>query len=502
MNEIMSFIDPQPVLKSLLKPSQLHDYQKAMIMHQLQNPYSAIWCFMGGGKTIATLSSTVHRMEIGEVKRTLIVAPLRVCISVWEKEARKWEHTKHLTFSLIHGDEKKKSHALFTKADIYLINYEGLPWLVDNLLNYYLNKGYPLPFESVVYDEISKLKNSQSVRFKGGRRESEDKNGNPVVVVTRGFIKIMNHFRFRTGLTGTPVSNGYLDLFGQYLALDGGDRLGKYITHYRNNYFVSDYMGWSYVPSELGKKAIESKIESITLSMTDGSKYIDLPKVTHSNIIVELPRKARLHYNEIEKELFTQLDSGVDIELFNASSVSNKLLQVCNGSAYYDLDGHWELIHKAKLDALEEVLEEAAGSPVLCAYNYKSDAEEIMRRFKKYKPVNLTAEKSTETLKILKKWNTGVIKLTIGHPASMGHGVDSLQDSGSIVVWFGLNYSLELYQQMNSRIDRQGQKSPVSIIHILAGGTMDSVVLETLNNKNLTQQNLTDIIKKYRRERK
>lgn len=498
MTTQMSFINPPIKKKELLKPSQLHEYEKTAILFQLYNPYSALWMGMGLGKTIVTLSSIVHRMQTGEVKKTLIVAPLRVCTSVWEKEARKWEHTKHLTFSLIHGTEKKKSHALFTEADIYLINYEGLTWLVDKLLTYYLDKGELLPFESVAYDECSKLKNAQSVRFAGGKRESEDKNGNPFIVITKGWKKIANHFKFRTGLTGTPISNGYLDLFGQYLALDSGERLGKFITHYRNNYFISDYMGWAYTPSELGKQAIEAKINDITLSMTDTSKYIDLPKVTYSNIIVELPKKARLHYNEIEKELFTQLDSGIDIELFNASSVSNKLLQICNGSAYYDLEGHWELIHKAKLDALDEVLEEAAGSPVFCAYNYKSDAQEIMKRFKKYKPINLTEEKSKNTPKILEKWNNNQIRLMIAHPASAGHGIDGLQETGSIVVWFGLNYSLELYQQMNARIDRQGQKNPVSIIHIMAKNTMDSVVLETLENKNSTQQDLAYTIKKYR----
>ena len=487
--------------KDLLSPGMLHDYQKAIILFMLYQDRSMIWAFMGSGKSCCTLTAIDHRMKVGQIKRTLIVAPLRVATSVWEKEARKWCHTNHLTFSLIHGSNKNKMKALATEADVYLINYEGLTWLTDKLINYYLNKGIPIPFQMLVADEVSCLKNAQSVRFAGGKREIEDADGNAKIIVTKGFKLILPHFRYTIGLTGTPVSNGYLDLFGQYLAIDNGERLGKFITHYRDNYFSSDFNGWSYKVTETGKKLIEQKIADITLSMTDGSKYLDLPKVVYKDLIVTLPAKARSHYDELEEELFTQLDNGINLEIENASSLSNKLIQVVNGNAYIDLEGNYERIHDEKLKALDEVMEEAAGSPVFCSYNYKSDAERIMKYFKKYKPVNLTEEKAKDTGAIIDKWNEGKIRLLISHPKSCGHGIDSLQKSGSIVVWFGLPWSLELYQQMNARINRQGQTKPVSIIRILAKDTMDDIVLETLENRNTDQEGLKTAIHNYRNKK-
>ena len=448
--------------------------------------------------TCCTLTAIDHRMKVGQVRKTLIVAPLRVAASVWETEARKWTHTKHLRFSLIHGTDKKKMKALSVDADVYLINYEGLSWLTGKLIDYYLNKSIPLPFQMMVADEVSCLKNAQSVRFSGGKREVEDADGNAKILVTKGFKLILPHFKYTIGLTGTPVSNGYLDLFGQYLAIDNGERLGKFITHYRNNYFSSDFNGWAYKVTATGKAQIEEKISDITLSMTDGSKYLDLPKVVYKDLMVTLPPKARKHYDELEKLLFTQLDSGVDLEIENAGSLSNKLLQVANANAYTDLEGTYERLHDEKLKALDEVLEEAAGSPVLCSFTYKSDAERIMKYFKKYRPINLTDEKARDTGAILDRWNAGGIRLMVAHAKSVGHGIDSLQNSGSIVVWFGLPWSLELYQQMNARIDRQGQTKPVSIIRILANDTLDLVVSETLENKNTTQEGLANAIAEYR----
>jgi len=484
--------------KDLLTPAMMHDYQKAITLFQLFRDRSMIWAFMGSGKTCCTLTAIDHRMKVGQVRKTLIVAPLRVASSVWDTEAKKWSHTKHLRFSLIHGSEKKKMRALSVDADVYLINYEGLAWLTSKLINYYLNKGIPIPFQMMVADEVSCLKNAQSVRFAGGKREVEDADGNAKILVTKGFKLILPHFKYTVGLTGTPVSNGYLDLFGQYLAIDNGERLGRFITHYRNNYFSSDFNGWSYKVTNEGKGQIEEKIADITLSMTDGSKYLDLPRVAYKDLIVTLPPKARNHYDNLEKELFTQLDSGIDLEIENAASLSNKLLQVSNGNAYIDLEGNYERLHDEKLKALDEVMEEAAGSPVFCSYNYKSDAERIMKYFKKYKPVNLTNEKSKDTGSIIDKWNDGKIRLLLSHPKSCGHGIDGLQKSGSIIVWFGLPWSLELLQQMNARIDRQGQTQPVSIIRILAKDTLDFVVFETLENKNTNQEGLKNAIANYR----
>lgn len=482
----------------MLQRENLHDYQRVAVNHMLLNKDSMLWLGMGLGKTPVTLTSIVTRMQAGQVQKTLIFGPLRVIQSVWNREARKWGHTQHLRFSIIHGTPEQRLRALFADADIYLCNYENMNWLAQQLEHYYLSQGKPLPFQKVVYDEVSKLKNSTSKRMAGGKRDRIDDNGNNHVIKITGWRKVIDHFQFRTGLTGTPASNGYLDLHGQYLAVDGGERLGPYVTHFKDNYFVSDYMGWSYTPSEVGKQLIEQKISDITLKM-DAKDHLDLPECKVTNLMVDLPPKARKAYEDVEREMFTKLDNGSEIEVFSRSSVSNKCLQFANGSPYLSPESaDFEELHDAKLDALEDVLEEAAGSPVLCSYTYKSDAARIMKRFKKYKPVNLTEVPASKTGKVIDDWNAGKIKLLIGHPASMGHGIDGLQESGNIIVWFGLNWSLELYEQMNKRIDRQGQKRPVLIIRILCNDTVDLAVADAIERKTDDQESLKRALQRYR----
>lgn len=485
-------------MKQLLTPQQFFEYQRTCIMHQLTHDDSMLWLGMGLGKTPITLTTIVDRMRAGQVKKTLIFGPLRVIQAVWAREARKWEHTKHLRFSVVHGTKEKRTRALFADADIYLVNYEAMNWLAETLDHYYLSQKKPLPFEMVVYDEVSKLKNSTTLRMKGGKRDRMDGRGEPVTIKVTGWRKMINEFKYRTGLTGTPASNGYLDLHGQFLAVDGGDRLGEFITHYKDSYFASDYSGWSYTPTELGKQWIEYKISDITTKM-DAKDYLDLPAVKVTNIMVDLPAAARKAYQEVEKNMFTLLDTGQEVEVFSRSSVSNKCLQFCNGSPYLSSESpEYQVVHDAKLDALEEVLEEAGGAPVLCSYAFKADAERIMKKFKKYKPVNLTQTKSADTERIINDWNSGKIKLMIGHPASMGHGVDGLQDSGSILVWFGLNWSLELYEQMCGRLDRQGQTKPVSILRILCNDTVDLAVADALERKTDDQEGLKNALQRYR----
>jgi len=481
----------------MLKPQQLHDYQRECVLHQLYNDASMLWLQMGLGKTPITLTSIVDRMRMGSVQKVLIFGPLRVVQAVWSREAKKWEHTRHLRFSVMHGSKEKRLRALFANADVYLTNYENMNWLAETLDHYYLSQGKPLPFQMVVYDEISKLKNSTSLRMAGGSRDRKDRFGDVHKIKVTGWRKIIPHIPIRTGLTGTPASNGYLDLHGQYLAVDGGQRLGAFITHYKNDFFESDYMGWSYTPTDMGKQRIEELISDITKKM-DAKDYLDMPAVKVTNLMVDMPEKARKWYQEVEKEMFTQLESGREIEVFSRSSVSNKCLQFCNGSPYFPDSVEFEAVHDAKLDALEDVLEEAGGSPVLCSYTFKSDAARIMKRFKKYKPVNLTAVASEDTEKVINDWNSGKIKLLIGHPASMGHGIDGLQESGSTVVWFGLNWSLELYEQMNGRIDRQGQTRPVSVIRILCRDTIDLAVADALERKTDDQEGLKSALQRYR----
>ena len=483
---------------NLLTPSQLHEYQRECVRHQLTYDDSMLWLQMGLGKTPITLTTIVERMLAGQVKKTLIFGPLRVIQAVWAREARKWSHTNHLRFSVVHGDKEKRARALFADADIFLINYENMNWLADALDHYYLSQGKPIPFDMVVYDEVSKLKNSTALRMAGGKRDRKDGRGETVPIKVTGWRKMINQFKYRTGLTGTPASNGYLDLHGQYLAVDGGQRLGEFVTHYKDSYFMSDFKGWKYQPTELGKQFIEQHISDITKKM-DAADYLDMPAKKIINMMVDLPPAARRAYEELEAKLFTALDNGNEIEIFSKNSFSNKALQLCNGSPFFNSGtSEYESLHDVKLDALEEVLEEAGGSPVLCSYSFTPDAERIMKRFKALKPVNLTETPSKQTERVIDKWNNGEIKLMVGHPASMGHGVDGLQNSGSILVWFGLNWSLELYDQMNGRIDRQGQKKSVSIIRILCNDTVDLAVAEALNRKTDDQEGLKRALQLYR----
>ena len=482
----------------MLEPTDLYEYQRECIQHQLHHDDSMLWLQMGLGKTPVTLTTIADRMRAGLVQKTLIFGPLRVIQAVWAREARKWSHTRHLRFSVLHGSREKRSRALFAEADIYLINYEAMNWLAQELDHYYLSQGKPLPFQMVVYDEVSKLKNSTSLRMDGGKRDRKDRRGDEYTVNVTGWRKVLDHFKYRTGLTATPASNGYLDLHGQYLAVDGGDRLGPYITHYKDSYFTSDYNGWKYTPTELGQEWIEKKISDITIKM-DSREYLDLPDCNTSNIMVELPAAARKAYVEIEKNLFTQLDSGREVEIFSKSSISNKCLQFCNGSVYLNSGSpEYEAIHDAKLDALEDVLEEAGGSPVLCSYSFTPDAERIMKRFKKYKPVNLTKTASKNTGAVIDKWNRGEIKLLVGHPASMSYGIDGLQLAGHILVWFGVNWSLELYEQMIGRLDRQGQLFAVLILRILCNDTVDLAVVDAIERKTDDQEGLKAALQRYR----
>jgi SNF2 family DNA or RNA helicase len=482
----------------MLTRDNLHEYQTVAVNHMNAHHNSMLWLGMGLGKTVSALTSIVDRIAAGQVKKVLIFGPIRVINSVWAQEARKWEHTKHLKFSVIHGTPQKRGRAMFADADIHLVNYESANWLCEQLLHYYISQGKPLPYDMIVYDEVSKMKNSTSKRFAGGKTDKVDGNGKEYTVKLQGWRKMLPHFPYTVGLTGTPASNGYLDLFGQFLAVDGGERLGEYVTHFKSSYFQSDYMGWSQEVTNIGKQCIEKKISDITLKM-DAKDYLDLPAVKVVNMMVDLPAKARKAYEEMEANMFAALDNGTELEVFSKTAISNKCLQFCNGSPYLHAEtSEYEALHDAKLNALEEVLEEAGGSPVLCSYTYKADAERIMKKFKAYKPVNLTAEKASDTAKILTRWKEGEIKLLIGHPMSMSHGIDGLQVSGYIMVWFGLNWSLELYDQMNARIDRQGQTHPVSIIRILCRDTIDLAVADALERKTDSQEGLKSALQRYK----
>ena len=463
----------------MLTADLLHGYQQKAVNHQCSRPNSMLWLDMGLGKTIITLTSMAHLIRTQYLRGVVIVAPIRVIRLVWRQEAAKWEHTKHLKFSMVTGTRDQRTRALLRPADIYLINYENLGWLAETLQTYFVKKDKPLPFNGVVWDEISKCKNSATNRVKAVK-------------------KILDKFDWTTGLTGTPASNGYKDLHGQFLVVDKGQRLGVSKTAFRTRFYrkVGPYKE---VPYEDTEDTIKKLIGDITLEMS-AEDYNPLPDLIVNNIEIEMPDDLRTKYEKMERECFLQLDSGKEVEMFNQASLTNKCLQFSNG-AMYPVAGMplWEPIHDLKLDALEEIIDEAQGSPVLCSYAYRSDAARIMEKFKHLDPINLTDCKSESALlNAMHRWKTNDCALMIGHPASMGHGIDGLQKNGHILIWFGLNWSLDLYEQMNARVRRQGQGVPVICHRIMCQDTLDQAQALALDEKATTQQGLRNAVKQYR----
>jgi SNF2 family DNA or RNA helicase len=441
-----------------------------------------LWKDMGLGKTIVTLTSISHLISTGFLRGVIIVAPIRVIRLVWRQEAVKWEHTKHLRFSMVAGTRDQRTRALLRPADIYLINYENLGWLAEVLDTYFVSKDKPMPFNGVVWDEISKMKNSTTNRVKAVR-------------------KILPKFDWATGLTGTPASNGYKDLHGQFLVVDKGARLGTSKTAFRTR-FYKKAGPYKEVPYPDTEETIKNLIGDITLEMS-AEDYNKLPDLIVNNVEVEMPEEVRSKYDQMEREFFTVLDSGKELEVFNSAALTNKCLQFSNG-AVYPVAGMplWEPVHDAKMDALEEILDEAQGSPVLCAYAYRSDAQRIMQRFKNLNPINLTECKSEGSLTAaMARWKSGQCALMIGHPASMGHGIDGLQHAGRTLVWFGLTWSLDLYEQFNARVRRQGQGASVVCHHILCRDTIDQAQAIALSDKATTQAGLRAAVKQYRKQR-
>ena len=463
----------------MLTPDLLHDYQKRAVNFQCSSPTTMLWLDMGLGKTPITLTSIAHLLACSFLRGVVIVAPIRVIRLVWRQEAMKWSHTQHLTFSMLTGTKDQRTRALLRPANIFLINYENLGWLAETLVTYFISKNRPLPFNGLVWDEISKCKNSNTQRVKATK-------------------KILPHFVWTTGLTGTPASNGYKDLHGQYLVVDKGLRLGTSKTAFRQRFYRKEGPHRE-VPFEGAEDEIKQLIGDITLEMS-AADYNPLPDMVVNDVSIELPENLRALYNRMEKELFIQLDSGKEVEMFNQAALTNKCLQFSNG-AMYPVAGMplWEPIHDLKLEALEEIIDEAQGQQVLCAYAYRSDAERIMERFKALRPVNLTECKSEAALQnAMARWASGDCLLLIGHPASMGHGIDGLQKRGHIIVWYGLNWSLDLYDQMNARIRRQGQGAPVICHRILMLDTLDQAQALALTEKASTQAGLRNAVKQYR----
>ncbi len=458
---------------------QLHEYQRRAVNFQSTHFASALWLDPGLGKTAITLTSIADLIGCGFLRAVVIVAPIRVCRLVWRQEAAKWEHTAGLRFSMVMGTKDQRTRALLREADVYLVNYENIGWLAETLKTYFIDKNTLFPFDGIVYDEISKCKNSSTQRVKALR-------------------KVLSRFLWTTGLTGTPASNGYKDLHGQYLVLDQGERLGTSKTAFKTRFYRKEGP-YKEVPYADTEETIKHLIGDITLEMS-AEDYNPLPDMIVNDVEVELTDDLRDMYDRMEKEFFLALDSGTEVEVFNAASLTNKCLQFSNG-AIYPIPGlpQWEHIHDLKLDALEDIIEENGGKPILCSYAYRSDAERIMTRFRDLKPVNLTDCKSESSLKAaMDYWQSGECQLMIGHASSMSHGIDGLQKVGNTLVWFGLNWSLDLYEQFNARIRRQGQGVPVICHRILTKDTLDQAQALALNDKATTQSSLRNAIKSYR----
>lgn len=438
-----------------------HSYQKYAIKYIEAHPISALLIDMGLGKTSITLTAIRNLLfDSFEVCKVLVIAPLRVAKNTWTDEIKKWEHLNTLTYSLIIGNENERLSALNEKADIYIINRENVDWLVNK-------SGYKFDFDMVVIDELSSFKNHQSKRFKS-------------LMKVRPLVKRI------VGLTGTPSSNGLMDLFAEFKILDMGKRLGYFIGQYRNTYFKPDKMNgpivYSYKPLPNAENAIYEKISDITVSMK-ANEYLKMPELLTSNYVVELSNSEKNQYDEMKKSLVLEITDG-EITASNAASLSNKLCQLSNGAIYDDEQNIVE-IHNRKLEALENIIESMNGKPLLIGYWYRHDLERIKSRF---------SVREIKTSKDISDWNDGKIPVALIHPASAGHGIN-LQNGGSTLVWFGLTWSLELYQQTNARLYRQGQKNTVVIQHIITKGTIDEQILKALQKKNKTQADLIDAIR-------
>jgi SNF2 family DNA or RNA helicase len=444
---------------------QPHNYQRYAIEKIIELSACGLFLDMGMGKTVSTLTAIQELMhDYFEVTKTLIIAPLRVARMTWSSEIEKWDHLQDLKLSKVLGSERDRLRALEADADIYIINRENTEWLVNHF-------GRAWPFDMVVIDELSSFKSNKSRRFKALRK-------------VRPLIKRI------VGLTGTPAPNGLIDLWPQIYLLDRGERLGKTITGYRQEYFDPGQKNWqtgvvyNYLLKEGSEKAIYEKISDICISMK-AEDYLEVPELKEIPIEVELDPKDYKKYKQLEADLLLPLSEIEDIEALTAATLSNKLLQMANG-AVYDEKRKVHLIHDEKLKALEEIIEAANGKPVVVYYNYKHDLERIKEWFKNVRTLETDAD--------IADWNHGKIPILALHPASAGHGLN-LQHGGNIIVWFGLNWSLELYQQANARLHRQGQTSKVTAYLLVTKDTIDEDVVAALRSKNCTQDNLLNALK-------
>lgn len=447
---------------------KLHDYQVLVKDYIKSHPCAAVILDMGMGKTATTLSAIQELIyDDFEIHKVLVVAPLRVASTVWSDEIEQWTELNHLRYSKILGNPKQRLMALEKEADVYIINRENLPWLVEVCHPYY-------KWDMVVIDELSSFKSWTSKRFKE-------------------FMKMRPFMKRVVGLTGTPSSNGLMDLFAEFKVIDMGERLGRFIGEYRSRYFRegarNGHVVYNYIPMDYAESQIFDKISDITISMK-ALDHLEMPELLSRKVMVQLSKKEQTMYKNFEKDLMLPYLDETDITASSAATLTNKLAQLANGAIYADNKDVVE-VHDKKLDALEDIIEAANGEPVLVAYWFKHDYERIMKRLEKLGIDGVTIKDEAS----IRAWNNKAVRVGLIHPASSGHGLN-LQKGGHYLVWFGLTWSLELYQQTNARLWRQGQGSGTVVIqHLVTAGSIDEDILEALSDKDDRQERLIRAVK-------
>ena len=444
-----------------------HEYQTYATSYVESHPQCALLLDCGLGKTAITLTALSDLLfDSFEAHRVLVVAPLRVGLLSWPGELHKWDHLGDLTYAIAIGTEKERLAAIRKRADITIVNRENLEWLIER-------SGEPFDYDTVVLDELSGFKNGKSKRFRA-------------LMKVRPFVKRI------VGLTGTPAGNGLMDLWAEYKCLDMGRRLGRFITHYREQYFLPDKRNgmvvFSYKPKPFAEEAIYDRVSDITISMRT-MEHLEMPDLIETEREVEMSDSEASLYRELEGEMVARV-SGEEVSVANAAVLCNKLLQMANGAIWCD-SGDMAELHSRKLDALEDIVEEAVGKPILVAYWFRHDLKRISELL-----TNLGVEWATlDKKEDIGRWNRGELQVGLIHPASAGHGLN-LQDGGSTLVWFGLTWSLELYQQTVARLWRQGQSAKaVAVIRIVTKGTMDEDVIKAIKGKDRTQSRMLDAVK-------
>ncbi|OFN33626.1 DEAD/DEAH box helicase [Corynebacterium sp. HMSC072A04] len=440
-----------------------HDYQRHTTKFIINHPEAAIFLGMGMGKTISTLTAVNDLVRNRfETQKVLVIAPIRVARDTWPAELEKWDHLAGLTVSPIIGTAKQREAAATRQADIYTIGRENIPWLVKH-------HGSRWPYDMVIIDELSSFKNPQAKRFKALK-------------------KVRPKIHRIVGLTGTPAPNSLLDIWAPFRLIDNGQRLGKYITHYRDQYFTPGrrngtiVYNWNLRPG--ADQAIYDNIGDITVSMRT-TDYLQLPEATHQHITVQLPAKARKHIDTLKRDLVLDLDDDT-IDAANAATLSLKLQQLAGGAIYNEAGDDYITIHDEKIQALTELVDQAAGNTMLVCYWFKHERDRILDA--------IPTARVLDTQQDFEDWNAGKIPVALIHPASAGHGLN-LQAGGHIMVWYTTPWSLELYEQANARLHRQGQTEPVSIIHIDTADSIDQTVHQALTRKDTTQQALITAVK-------